>query len=63
MTGQIFPRPPRQLMKQPTKDMLRQQLASVAEENIRLRAEIERMRSTWWRRLINRLRNTPKDGA
>ncbi|WP_155393620.1 hypothetical protein [Xanthomonas albilineans] len=50
-------------MKQPTKDMLRQQLASVAEENIRLRAEIERMRSTWWRRLINRLRNTPKDGA
>ncbi len=36
MTGQLFPRPPRRL-KQPTKDVLRQHLASITEENIRRR--------------------------
>ncbi|KMM77044.1 hypothetical protein ACP93_02445 [Xanthomonas sp. NCPPB 1128] len=62
MTDQLFPRQPRRL-KQPTKDLLRQHLASITEENIRLRAEVERLRSTWWRRLINRVRRAPKDIA
>ncbi|MCI2243842.1 hypothetical protein L3067_04365 [Xanthomonas sp. PPL568] len=60
MTGQLFPRPPRRL-KQPTKDVLRQHLANVTNENIRLRAEVERLRSVWWRRLINRWRTAPKE--
>jgi len=38
-------------MKQPRKDQLRDALARMTEENIRLRAENERLRRPWWRRL------------
>lgn len=38
MTAQLFPREPRR-MKQPPKDVLREQLATAADEVIRLRAE------------------------
>ncbi len=38
MTGQLFPREPRR-MKQPPKDLLREQLVTAADELIRLRAE------------------------
>ncbi|WP_165394480.1 hypothetical protein [Pseudoxanthomonas winnipegensis] len=53
MTGQLFPKPPRRL-KQPTKAVLRQQLATITEEVIQLRAEVEHLRAPWWRRLIRR---------
>ena len=38
MSQQLFPRPPRR-MKQPPKDVLREQLVTAADELIRLRAE------------------------
>ncbi len=38
MSPQLFPRPPRR-MKQPPKDVLREQLVTAADELIRLRAE------------------------
>lgn len=38
MPDQLFPREPRR-MKQPAKDLLRDQLATAADELIRLRAE------------------------
>ncbi len=60
MTDQLFPRQPRRL-KQPTKDVLRQHLARVTEENIRLRAENERLRAPWWRRITLSRRRAPKD--
>ncbi len=53
MTDQLFPRPPRR-MKQPRKDVLREFLADAATEIERLRAENERLRTPWWRRLIKR---------
>lgn len=46
----LFPRP-RRRMKQPRKDTLREQLALAADEIARLRAENERLRLPWWRRL------------
>jgi len=51
MNGQqnLVPRQPRRL-KQPRKDVLREQLALAADEIIRLRAENERLRLPWWRK-------------
>jgi len=43
MTTQLFPREPRR-MKQPAKDMVREQLVVAADEVIRLRAEVLRLR-------------------
>lgn len=43
MTAQLFPRAPRR-MKQPAKDVLREQLVVAADEVIRLRAEVLRLR-------------------
>ncbi len=43
MTVQLFPREPRR-MKQPAKDVLREQLVVAADEVIRLRAEVLRLR-------------------
>lgn len=52
-TRDLIPRAPRQ-MKQPRKDVLREQLALAADEIERQRLEIERLRRPWWRRLIRR---------
>ncbi|HDS1648696.1 TPA: hypothetical protein QEL68_000380 [Stenotrophomonas maltophilia] len=43
MNTQLFPREPRR-MKQPAKDVLREQLVVAADEVIRLRAEVLRLR-------------------
>lgn len=43
MNAQLFPREPRH-MKQPAKDVLREQLVVAADEVIRLRAEVLRLR-------------------
>ncbi|MDQ7302409.1 hypothetical protein [Stenotrophomonas sp. Sm0581] len=43
MNAQLFPREPRR-MKQPAKDVLREQLAVAADEVIRLRTEVLRLR-------------------
>lgn len=43
MKPQLFPREPRR-MKQPAKDVLREQLVVAADEVIRLRAEVLRQR-------------------
>lgn len=48
MTTPLIPREPRR-MRQPSKDELRKQLATAADEMMRLRAENDRLR--WWRRL------------
>lgn len=53
MTDQLFPREPRR-MKQPRKDVLRDQVVLAAAEIERLRIENERPRRPWWRRLISR---------
>ncbi|HDS1220305.1 TPA: hypothetical protein QEG05_002996 [Stenotrophomonas maltophilia] len=45
MNAQLFLREPRR-MKQPAKDVLREQLVVAADEVIRLRAEILRLRDT-----------------
>lgn len=50
----LIPRQPRR-MRQPRKDQLRDALAQVTAENIRLRAELEQERALpWWRRMIRR---------
>lgn len=43
MNAQLFPREPRR-MKQPAKDVLREQLVVAADEVISLRAELLRLR-------------------
>lgn len=43
MTALLFPREPRR-MKQPPKDLLREQLVTAADELIRLRAENQALR-------------------
>ncbi|GHH52412.1 hypothetical protein [[Pseudomonas] boreopolis] len=53
MTNELFHRPPRRML-QPTKDQLREHIAQLAEENIRLRADIERLRTPWWQRIFRR---------
>lgn len=53
MNDQLFPREPRR-MKQPRKDLLRNELARAAAEIERLRIENEQLRRPWWRRLIPR---------
>ncbi|MDC7805571.1 hypothetical protein PQS31_01830 [Luteimonas sp BLCC-B24] len=53
MSQQLFPRAPRR-MKQPRKDLLRDELARAAAEIERLRIENEHLRRPWWRRLIPR---------
>lgn len=53
MKDQLIPRAPRR-MKQPRKDVLREQLALAADEIARLRIENERLRRPWWRRIIRR---------
>jgi hypothetical protein len=53
MKAQLFPRLPRR-MKQPPKSALRDQLASITEEVIQLRAENQYLRAPWWRRLMMR---------
>lgn len=55
MKNDLFPREPRR-MKQPRKALLRDALTTVTEENIRLRAEIERLRTPWPILLIRRKR-------
>ena len=52
MTDQppLIPREPRR-MKQPRKELLRDAVEALTAENIRLRAENERLRAPWWRRL------------
>lgn len=52
-TSDLFPRPPRR-MKQPRKDLLREELARAAAEIERLRIENGNLRRPWWRRLIPR---------
>lgn len=49
----LIPRAPRR-MRQPRKDQLRDELARMAEENIRLRQENEQLRRPWWRRLLRK---------
>lgn len=62
MTDQLFPRQPRR-MRQPRKSILREQLAQAASEIERLRAENERLRAPWWRRITLSRRRAPKDIA
>lgn len=58
----LFPRPPRR-MRQPRKDVLRDQLALAASEIETLRAENERLRTPWWRRAAQRLGIVPRQSA
>ena len=51
----LIPRPPRR-MHQPRKDLLRDAVAALTEENIRLRLEVERLRTPWWRMAWKKLR-------
>ncbi len=53
MTDQLVPRLPRR-MHQPRKDLLREQLALAADEIARLRAENERLRQPWWKRITRK---------
>lgn len=49
-TRDLIPREPRR-MKQPRKDLLREQLALAATTIEQQRAELERLRAQWWRRI------------
>lgn len=53
MIDQLIPRLPRR-MRQPRKDALREELARAASTIEQLRAENERLRAPWWRRIIRR---------
>lgn len=48
--GHLIPRAPRR-MRQPRKDLLREAVAALTDENIRLRLEVERLKTPWWRRM------------
>ena len=50
MQPQLIPKPKRR-KKQPTAQQMRDQLAAAADTIASLRAEIERMRMPWWRRV------------
>lgn len=49
-TRDLIPREPRR-MRQPRKELLRDAVAALTDENIRLRLEVERLRTPWWRRI------------
>lgn len=53
MTSQppLIPREPR-TMRQPKKELLRQAVVELTNENIRLRAENARLRRPWWKRIF-----------
>lgn len=53
MTNQLFPRPPRR-MRQPRKEVLRDELARAASEIERLRIANERLSRPWWWRLLRK---------
>ena len=55
MTSQppLIPREPR-VMRQPKKELLRQAVVELTNENIRLRAENARLRRPWWKRLLRK---------
>lgn len=46
----LIPREPRK-MRQPKKELLRQALEDMTSEVIRLRAEIEKLKTPWWRKV------------
>lgn len=50
MSDQLIPRQPRRL-RQPSKQVLRDQLALAATEIERLRGEVERLSKPWWKRM------------
>ena len=50
MQPQLIPKP-KLRKKQPTAQQMRDQLAAAADTIASLRAEIERMRMPWWRRV------------
>lgn len=50
---QLFPRQPKRL-RQPSKQTLRNELRRAADQIIELRAENERLRMPWWRRVFRR---------
>lgn len=52
-TPQLFPKP-RKRMRQPRKDVMRDELRRAADRIIELRAENERLRRPWWRRIFRR---------
>lgn len=58
----LFPRQPRR-MRQPRKDVLRDQLALAASEIETLRAENQRLRQPWWLRAAQRLGIVPRHSA
>jgi hypothetical protein len=53
MSEQLFPRPPRR-MRQPRKDVLRDELTRAADTIERQRIVIDRLRTPWWRRLLRK---------
>ena len=55
MTSQppLIPRQPR-TMRQPRKELLRQAVIELTNENIRLREENARLRHPWWKRLLRK---------
>lgn len=62
MSDQLIPRLPRK-KKQPTAQQMREQLAAAADTIASLRAENERLRRPWWRKLADfarSLRSTEK---
>lgn len=50
---QLFPRPSRRL-KAPRKAELYQMVRELAEDNAKLRAENDQLRTPWWRRIFRR---------
>jgi hypothetical protein len=53
MSEQLFPRQPRR-MRQPRKDVLRDELARAASTIEQQRIQIEHLRQPWWRRLLRK---------
>lgn len=48
---QLFPRHPKRL-RQPSKELMREELRRAADRIIAVQAENERLKSSWWRRII-----------
>lgn len=53
MNDQLIPKEPRR-MKQPRKDILRDQLALAADTIAQQKREIEYLRRPWWRRILRK---------